>query len=325
MRSDKARAIADCNRNLAGPVRLRLLENQAPQSELLREFCRTLCQQAPQLKLEMVTEPDAPFPAIFIPPGLRYLAVPEGPEFGPFLDALQLAAAPEAPGRAEAVQALSDLKTPADLKIFITPGCPHCPHTVQTLLPLAFVSDRVQVWVIDGSLFPELARTHGVQSAPTVLLDDRFRWTGAVSFSELLQMVKKRDPAHLSAKALEGLIQAGKAGEVAEMMGSARQVFPAFLTLLTHEKWPTRLGAMVAAEGLMESAPQLADQGLVKPLVQRFDQLSEPVQGDILYLLGRSGNPKVAAFLEKVRQQSQSPELKEAAAEALEAMRQGSQ
>lgn len=315
-----SRAIAECNQNLAGPVYLRLLLNQAPQGERLREFCQALGQQAPQVKIETVTDPDAPFPAIFIPPGLRYLTVPQGPELAPFLEALQLAAAPTEPRRAEVVEALSDLKTPADLKIFITPGCPHCPQAVQSLIPLAFAGDTVQVSVIDGSLFPDLARRHAVQSAPTVLLDDRFRWTGTVSFSELLRMVKKRDPAQLSAKALEGVIQAGKAAEVAEMMRAAQQVFPAFLTLLSHEKWPTRLGAMVVAETLMESAPQLAEEGLIRPLIQRFDRFSEPVQGDILYLLGQSQNPKVAAFLQKVREQSQSPALKEAASEALAAM-----
>ena len=65
---------------------------------------------------------------------------------------------------------------------------------VEDLAPLALASDLVTLTVIDGLLFPEMAEPNGVKSAPTLLLDDRVRWSGRTPLSEILDVMLNQDP-----------------------------------------------------------------------------------------------------------------------------------
>jgi alkyl hydroperoxide reductase subunit AhpF len=93
------------------------------------------------------------------------------------------------------------------------------------LLGLAACSDQVRLTVIDGEMFPDAAQKDRVNSAPTVILDDRFRWTGSVDAVELVTLMLDRDPASLGADALRGMIEEGNAEGVARMMAESEKYF----------------------------------------------------------------------------------------------------
>ena len=57
--------------------------------------------------------------------------------------------------------------------------------------------------MIDGTLFHETAQQDSVSSAPTVLLDDDFRWTGQTDVMEIIKILSDRDPEKLGASSLE--------------------------------------------------------------------------------------------------------------------------
>jgi HEAT repeat protein len=101
------------------------------------------------------------------------------------------------------------------------------------------------------------------------------------------------------------------------MMLDAQKIFPAFYELLTHEKWPIRLGAMVVMEEIAAQAPGIAPEA-IDPLWGRFEGVSDQVKGDILYLYGEIGDRKAIAWLEEVTAGKFNAEVKEAAKEALE-------
>jgi HEAT repeat protein len=132
-------------------------------------------------------------------------------------------------------------------------------------------------------------------------------------------MLAKRDPAGLGADSLKQLLDAGRAEDLADMMANRGTVFPAFLTLLTHPKWPVRLGAMVTFEHLVEKRPDLSS-ALIQALWEKFPNLEDTLKGDILYLFGQSGEPAAFPLLEAVLGGSCSSELREAAEEALESL-----
>ena len=171
--------------------------------------------------------------------------------------------------------------------------------------------------VIDGELFLDAAQKDRVSAAPTVILDDRFRWTGSVDAGELVTLMLDRDPADLGADALRGMIEAGNAEGVARMMADRGMIFPAFIELLIHPRWSVRLGAMVSFETLAESDPGLAGE-VVDPLVAVFADVDDGVKGDLIHVLGESGNRAALPFLATVAGGDYDDEVQAAAEEAIE-------
>lgn len=79
-----------------------------------------------------------------------------------------------------------------------------------------------------------------------------------------------------------------KADLVAEMMVAEGKIFPAFMDMLVHEKWPVRLGAMVAMEEIIVRDKPLSEQ-CVEPLWERFPEMNDQVRGDVIDILGEAG------------------------------------
>jgi hypothetical protein len=148
-------------------------------------------------------------------------------------------------------------------------------------------------------------------------LEDQFRWTGSVALEELVDTIGSRDPLSLRPASLERMIKEGEAGRLAVMMMEAGKLFPAFYEILTHDKWPIRLGAMVVIEEIAEKKPDLAAEAL-SPLWAGFQEASVQIQGDILHVFGEIGDPRSVSWLEAVLSGNFDEEVKEAAREAAE-------
>jgi hypothetical protein len=119
---------------------------------------------------------------------------------------------------------------------------------------------------------------------------------------------------------LEVMLKEGAAQRLARMMADRDRVFPALLELLCHEHWPVRLGAMVTVEELSAIKPALGRQA-IDALWERFDRVSDPVRGDILFLYGEVGGPSALSKIRSVLQGRASAEVKEAAEEALQKLK----
>jgi len=122
-------------------------------------------------------------------------------------------------------------------------------------------------------------------STPCLILDNGFRWTGAVTAKEVLTMVTQRDVSQLSSQTLKTILEQGDADWISREMIRAGTLFNGFVQLLLHDTWSVRLGAMVVVETLVEECPDLALE-LCPILIRAFDDSAIPVQGDILYALG---------------------------------------
>ena len=185
------------------------------------------------------------------------------------------------------------------------------------MAPLALAGDTVHLNVVDGGLFTEEAEADRIQAVPTLILDDGRRWTGSVEFEEVLDAVVHRDPSEMSQATMERIIKEGKADQLTRLMLEKGEIFPPLFDILTHEKWHVRLGAMVVVETLTDEDPTLAGR-LVPPLRKRFREAEDGVKGDILYILGISGDADTLAFLKTACAEAESDEIKEAASEAIE-------
>ncbi len=277
-----------------------------------------LQEQASRLTID-VKEESVELPGFMLKENILFSAFPLHRELPPFLTALSLLNETTIPVPEPVLTRLDRMDIPVRLKLYIALHCPHCPKMVETLIPLALYSPLIRLDIIDGSLFEDAARADGVLSAPCLILDDDFRWTGAVSAEEIADMILDRSPDKLSADTLKNIMEQGDAEWITRQMVDAGKIFNAFVTLLCHPTWSVRLGAMVVVEGLAEEAPELTAD-LCPMLIREFDKKNLSVQGDILYALGLAGDDDTRHWIETRIESFSHPDLIDAAQEALDTL-----
>ena len=310
--------IADWSQTLKDDIRIHLILTEDERSQTFKEFCDDLARIVPKIKIKQEKDGESKSPVIRIG-NVGYQAIPTGKKLEPFLSALFDGDGQTQNGLLSIHKKVHQIRVPALLKVYILPHCPFCPLAVKQLLCLAAASESIKLTVIDGAFFPERAASDKIQSAPTVLLDDQFYWTGSIRIEEIVDMILNRDPSRLSTSSLKAMFEEGKAVEVAGMMLDSGKIFSAFTELLVHKKWPVRLAAMVAFETIAEENRTLVHQTLPY-LLDCFLTAEDTVKGDILYLLGKSGDKGIIPKLETVLNGPYGVDVKEAAQEALEAL-----
>jgi glutaredoxin len=319
MTPEEQKRIAGWGKTLKDDISIELVMSEDDRSELFKDFCGHLTRLSPKVRLKKENEAESSPPVLRID-NIRYQAIPTGRELDLFLNLLSDRNNPADPLPPELQKQLDQIRLPAFLKIYITPHCPFCPTTVMQLLLLAVGNELIKLTIIDGDLFPEMVKSDNIRSAPTVVLEGQFRWTGSIEVREIVDIILNRDPAQLSEFSLKDMLSSGDAERVAKMMIDSGKIFPAFMELLIHKKWPVRLGAMVAFETIAEQNQELAAQA-VPFLQKRFSRVEDTVKGDILFLIGKSGDDGAIPMLERVLSSAHPIDVKEAAAEALEAFR----
>jgi hypothetical protein len=303
----------------AGAV-LRLNLTGHPASSRFEAYGRQLREALPAIDLltDISSETDPPW--LETAAGIRFEALPDGRK----LDSLVAALKPTAPGESPLPDAhahlLARMALPVELRLFIAPGCPHCPQALEQWVALTRAGEKLRLRAIDGALFPEAVQADKIQAVPTLILDEHLRWSGRIPVADVLEQAAGRDPSRLSAKALEGIIKEGQAGPLARAMIDSGTLFPALFDLLTHDKWPVRLGAMVVMEEIAAADGRLAAEAL-PVLCRRYETLDDAVRGDVLYIIGATGDGQIVPFLETVVGASTDPEVKQAAAEAIGTIR----
>ena len=301
----------------SGDIMISLIESEHANYAAFKDFCDNLNDLVPGIRIKKDGDSLKDPPQIVVGSRLRYQTIPAGHELQPFLEALAAASSKPAAIDESAKALLERDRLPATLTLFIAPQCTFCPAVVRQLMPLPLIDDKIQLIIIDGTLFPEIAEPHKIQAVPTLLLDEQFRWTGSVPLEEIINTINSRDPASLGAASLENILQEGQASDLAAMMMDDQKIFPAFYELLIHDKWSLRLGAMVVMEEIADQNPILASE-VIDFLWDRFHRLSDQVKGDILYMFGEIKDRRAVSWLEDVLGGEFNDEVIEAAKEALE-------
>ncbi|CCK78716.1 thioredoxin family protein [Desulfobacula toluolica] len=305
------------------PVKIKLIATDHAENSQFANFTRQMADATSKLVIES-EKGEKDLPGFLLKENITYSALPLKKELDPFLDALsQVNGTPPMLAQSdlsENVQSTLDkIDIPVRLTLYIALECPHCPNVVRTVIPIALNCKNINLHIIDGSLFSETAQKDGVMSAPCLILDDDFRWTGNVTADEIVNMIVGRDPSQLSAGTLKNILEQGDASWIARQMIEKQNIFDAFIKLLLHDTWSVRLGAMVIVEELAETDPKLAAR-LCPVLISLFDETDPPVQGDILYALGETGDRKTADWIKEKLAELDHEDLVDAAKEALETL-----
>jgi hypothetical protein len=302
-------------KNQADLINIKLTTSDHAESSQFINFTNNFTKNTSKVIFESAKE-KKDLPGFQIKDNITYSALPLSRELEPFLEALSQINNDQTKLSDSILQSLDQIDIPVNLKLYIALECPHCPNVVRTLIPLAMTCKNIHLHIIDGTLFPETAQKDGVMSAPCLILDDDFRWTGDVSVREIIAMIIDRDPSQLSAATLKNIVEQGDASWITGQMIEKKKIFDGFIKLLLHEVWSVRLGAMVIVEELAEADPELAVK-ICPRLIELFDSKDVPVKGDILYVLGEAGNNETQKWIKNKLATLEHKDLIDAANDAI--------
>lgn len=305
---------------LATRVIIKLAYNDSEAGQLMADFCAALEKLLPNVAVKTAPADEDP-PCIHVWDNLHFMMVPKGDYLEMFLLSLigNDALASQELGM-DAAQVRTRVSLPVLLKMYVMDNCPFCKITVPKGLFLAGASPlNIDIRIIDAAMFPDLAAQDNVRSVPATIMDDLFRWNGDFQITEVVDMIAARNPAELGYNTLKKIISDGDAEAVADLMNDFNTVIPAFTDLLVAEKWPERLGAMVAFEYLSEKNPALAET-ILDMLWAGFDLLDAPIMGDVLHLVGVLNRESQAKQVQKILAGEYPPSVKTVAREIFEAI-----
>ncbi len=191
----------------------------------------------------------------------------------------------------------------AEVKVFIAPLCPVCPHVVEKVCSLPI--KRIEI--VDVVDYPEIAEEYEIMATPTVVIG-KVKLVGNVSKEEVLEWIRRGyDKKEYFAK----LLRDGEAEEVVREVkkdGDANVL----VELLTYKDFMVRLGAMVAIEELAKENPEIVKKvkDKIRMLLKHED---DRIRQDIAMLLGDIGDESDRKILEELLKESKDAEhLKEA-------------
>lgn len=306
---------------LTNPENIRLVKNDDDAGVQLDAFCTQLGELIPEIAVKREMAADDEPSGIHVSGNLHFRMVPRGEYLEMFLLSLfgsDTLAGQEMDMDMDAKGLEERFSLPAMFTMYVTENCPFCRITVPKGLFLAGAApSRIDMTIIDAMMFPALAEQDRVRSAPTTIMDGMFRWSGDFDLEEVIETVSSRDPLQLGYETLKKIISDGDAEGVAELMARFDEVIPAYIELLVAEKWPERLGAMVAFEYLAEKNRGVAHQ-VIDILWSRFDSLEPAIMGDMLHLVGVLNQPEDQSFrLQAVLSGNYPDPVKKVAAEII--------
>jgi len=205
---------------------------------------------------------------------IRYLAIPLKNEFEPFLKTVKSLLNSDPRG-----------KLSANVKVFVSPFCPHCAKVIENVNSLAVENPNLRVEIIDVSYYPEMAERYGVVSAPTTVINDCIKLIGYLSVEEIVEWIEKSENRY---EYFAKLLKAGRLEELLNLIKS-KEDLSIVVKLLDYGDFMVRLGAMVLIENLFESNPKTVES--IKGEIKRFLRHKDSrIRQDVAMLLGKIGD-----------------------------------
>jgi glutaredoxin-like protein len=110
--------------------------------------------------------------------GVRYYGIPYGYELQTIIEAIINVSKGQTDLSEKTKAVLKDVKTPVNIKVFVTLTCPHCPGAAAIAHKLAIECDLIKADVIESSEFPDLALKYNVIGVPKIVINDKVDFMG---------------------------------------------------------------------------------------------------------------------------------------------------
>lgn len=120
---------------------------------------------------------------------MRFLGAPAGYEFMSLIEAV-LTAGTEEPGLSEESRTLiAGITEPMDIKVFVTPTCPHCPRAVTIAHRMAMANPVITATCIDATEFFDLSTQFRVNGVPKTVVNGVTEILGALPEHDFVRAV----------------------------------------------------------------------------------------------------------------------------------------
>lgn len=121
---------------------------------------------------------------------MRFLGAPAGYEFSSLVESIVLAGTGDSGLTDDSKQVIAEKATaPVDIKVFVTPTCPHCPRAVTLAHRMAVESPNISATCIDASEFHDLSRQYMVTGVPKTVSSSGAEILGALPEEEFVRGV----------------------------------------------------------------------------------------------------------------------------------------
>ena len=112
---------------------------------------------------------------------MRFLGAPAGYEFMSLVEAVILAGTGDSGLSEDSRKLVAEHVTgPIDIKVFVTPTCPHCPRAVTLAHKLAVENPHIRATCVEATEFMDLSRKYRVTGVPKTVINDTVEILGAV-------------------------------------------------------------------------------------------------------------------------------------------------
>jgi glutaredoxin-like protein len=112
---------------------------------------------------------------------MRFLGAPAGYEFMSLIEAIILAGGDDSGLSGDSKRLVAEhVSGPIDIKVFVTPSCPHCPRAVTLAHRLAVESPHIRAACVEATEFMDLSRKYRVTGVPKTIVNDTVEILGAV-------------------------------------------------------------------------------------------------------------------------------------------------
>ncbi len=110
--------------------------------------------------------------------GVRIYGMPFGYELQTFVEAIINVSKGSTDLSRKTRDVLKDIKSPVQIKVFVTLTCPHCPGAAAIAHKLAVEYDNIKADVIEGGEFPDLNMKYNVMGVPKIVINDKVDFVG---------------------------------------------------------------------------------------------------------------------------------------------------
>lgn len=118
---------------------------------------------------------------------LYYVGTPLGYEFTTLIDGIVDVSQDRTRLMPATVSSLEKVTEPASIKVFVTPGCPHCPGAARLAQQFGMVNPLIRAEVIEAGEFPEMADQYEVSSVPKSIMNEDREVVGSLPEAEYLR------------------------------------------------------------------------------------------------------------------------------------------
>lgn len=125
--------------------------------------------------------------------GICFHGVPGGKELNSFVAAIaNCGGAGQAPDKF-LKKSIDSIKTPRNIKVFVSLACHHCPHVVAACHKIAYLNPNVEAHMYDANLYPNLVAEYKIERVPMMVINDTNIYYGKKSIeviANILNMIK---------------------------------------------------------------------------------------------------------------------------------------